>query len=110
MTPAIPPKFDRDGLLLCPVCEFDATHVDAVLVAARTEDAEFNEIKVNAITGAAQTHRDQCAPSGPHQGEGRRHRIALEGSCENGHYFAIVFAQHKGGTFVEAVPLAGFTE
>jgi uncharacterized Zn finger protein (UPF0148 family) len=105
MTAATQPSFDHTGLLLCPVCKFDATHVEVALVSARTEDVDANEIKVDATNGQVQTHRAVSAPTGPTQGVGRRHRIALEGTCEEGHSFAIVFTQHKGGTFVEAVPL-----
>jgi hypothetical protein len=37
-------------------------------------------------------------------GVGRRHRIAVTGICEQaGHRFAVVFTQHKGVTYVEAV-------
>ncbi|MFJ8910620.1 hypothetical protein [Amycolatopsis sp. NPDC102389] len=98
-------KFDdHDGSrLLCPTCDFAATHVDVVRVAARAEDREFNEIFVDGVTGRVATHEDSSAPVGPRMGTGRRHRIAVTGHCESGHGFAIVFTQHKGETFVEVV-------
>jgi hypothetical protein len=92
-----------DGLLLCPECGHDATHVEHVRVAARREDRDVNEITVDAVTGRVTTHGETPAPMGELR-EGRRHRIAVTGHCEEGHCFAIVFTQHKGGTFVEVVP------
>jgi hypothetical protein len=88
----------------CPACNDIATHIDFALIAARTEDREFNEIAVNAISGQIQTHRAVPAPMGSKVKEGRRQRIALPGWCEVcGADFAIVFTQHKGVTFVEVV-------
>jgi hypothetical protein len=56
--------------------------------------------------------RAQPAPVGEivGVGVGRRHRIAVTGICERaGHRrFAVVFTQHKGVTYVEAVsPVLG---
>jgi hypothetical protein len=97
---------DQDSSwMLCPVCDHNATHVDVVHVAARQEDRDFDEITVNALTGQVVTHSDESAPFGDRVKEGRRHRIALRGWCEEGHDFAIVFTQHKGTTFVEVVPV-----
>jgi hypothetical protein len=96
-------RTDHQQLLLCPVCGFDATHVDFAYVAARREDRDVNEITVNAVTGQVRTHGESPAPAGSLEGEGRRHRIALAGHCEEGHNFALVFTQHKGGTYVEVV-------
>jgi len=103
-----PIRLDDNGLLLCPVCDWNATHMEIVRVAARREDRDFNEITVNAITGQIATHGEVSAPTGPKEHEGRRQRIALTGYCEEGnHSFAIVFTQHKGGTYVETVaPIA----
>jgi len=103
-----PIRLGDNGLLLCPVCNWDATHMEVVRVAARREDDDFNEITVNAITGQISTHGAVPAPTGPAQGEGRRQRIAVTGYCEEGqHSFAVVFTQHKGGTYVETVaPIA----
>lgn len=97
-----------DGPLLCPLCDFNATHVDIVRIAARREDRDFNEITVNAVTGQLSTHGRDPAPIGGFVGEGRRHRIALVGTCEGCRgTFAIVFTQHKGSTYVEVVPVEG---
>ena len=90
------------GSLICPACHGYTTHVDVVRVSARDEDREFNEIFVHAITGEVRTQSSVPAPVGKRVGEGRRHRIALSGSCEEcGHQFALVFTQHKGDTIVE---------
>ena len=97
-------RVSEDGYLLCPACGSEWTHTEIVYVAARREDDTFNEITVNAITGQVKTHGDQAAPAGATQGEGRRQRIAVTGFCEeNDHNFAIIFTQHKGVTFAEAV-------
>lgn len=97
-------RTDADGRLLCPECGSEWTHSEIVYVAARKEDGPFDEISVNAITGQVKTHNDLAAPAGAAVGEGRRHRIAVTGSCETGgHSFAIVLTQHKGVTVVETV-------
>jgi hypothetical protein len=77
--------------------------MDIVRVAARREDREFNEITVNAITGQIGTHGETPAPTGSLVGTGRRQRVAVTGYCEEGHSFAFVFTQHKGGTYVEVI-------
>lgn len=95
---------DDAGVLRCPACNDIVTHIDDAYVSARGEDEDFNEIAINAISGQIQTHRDVPAPTGATVNVGRRHRIALGGWCEIcGADFAIVFTQHKGATFVEAV-------
>lgn len=97
-------KVNSDELLLCPQCGFDATHVDVVHMSARPrEDGDFNEIRVTSA-GQVSTQLGEAGPAGSQVGVGRRHRISLLGECEDGHTFAIVFTQHKGGTFVEVVP------
>ncbi len=99
-----PIQLDGNGLLLCPACKADTTHTEIVRVAARQEDTDFNEITVNALTGQVVTHGPQPAPAGPALREGRRQRIAVTGYCDEGaHSFALVFTQHKGGTYVEMV-------
>jgi hypothetical protein len=99
-----PIQVDEEGLLLCPMCRWDATHLEIVRVAARQEDEKPNEIVVNALTGQINTHGQEPAPAGQARGVGRRQRVAVTGFCEEaGHRFAIVFTQHKGGTFVEVV-------
>jgi hypothetical protein len=103
-----PIRLNDNGLLLCPACGWDATHLEIVRVAARREDQHSNEITVNAITGQITTHGDMPAPTGSKEGEGRRQRVAVTGYCEEGqHSFAIIFTRHKGGTYVETVtPIA----
>jgi hypothetical protein len=102
---------DRDDrLLLCPVCGFNATHVDEVRIAARREDRDFNLVTVDAVTGRVATHEQSPVPVGEAVAAGRRHRIAVMGRCEEGHDFAIVFTQHKGSTFLEVVPWSAATD
>ncbi|GAA2760590.1 hypothetical protein [Actinopolymorpha rutila] len=97
-------KISDDSVLLCPLCGKDTTHLDEVRVSARPEDDEPNEIAVDTGTGRVRTHEDIPAPMGDRVHEGRRDRIALVGWCEQcGDTFALVFTQHKGATFVEAV-------
>lgn len=96
---------DDDGQLGCPLCGSpDGTHIDNVYVAARQEDREAVDISVNAVSGKYGV-ANVITPTG-RIGEGRRHRIALMGWCENCRSeYAIVFTQHKGRTFVDAVPV-----
>jgi acid stress-induced BolA-like protein IbaG/YrbA len=91
-----------EGSLICPKCGGYTTHVDHVQVAARGDDQTFDEIYVNAETSEVRTHRHVKAPVGTFVGEGRRHRIALSGFCEEcGAQFSLVFTQHKGDTVIE---------
>jgi len=84
----------------CPLCNSELTHFDQVHISARKEDAEFTEIRVNAITADVEMN----AGPGPGIDWGRRYRISLIGWCEYcGHEFAIVFRQVKGNTPVEIV-------
>jgi hypothetical protein len=98
-------RISEDGALLCPACGAEGTHMEIVYIAARREDEEVNEITVSAVTGQIRTREKQSAPAGPAVGDGRRHRIAITGHCEGDgeHKFAVVFTQHKGWTFMEAV-------
>ena len=87
--------------LLCPNCGFNATHVDTVTMAGRGEDGPFTYTRLGA--SGCTTLNATAPPVGDMVGAGRRHRIVLEGWCENGCNFAVVFTQHKGTTFVETV-------
>lgn len=99
-------RVNQDLQLLCPACGSEYTHLDAVQVAARREDALPGEITVNAISGLV-SGSPAPAPAGNIAGIGRRHRIAITGWCEGCHtYFALVLTQHKGVTYTEIVPLA----
>jgi hypothetical protein len=94
--------------LACPTCgDTTGTHVDSVLIAARQDDGPFNNIVVDAISGAVQTQVEVEPPSGETVGQGRRHRIVLVVECEHcaGKRHNLVFTQHKGVTFVEWAPL-----
>lgn len=92
-----------DGVLVCPSCNGDYVHLDQADIAARTEDADFNNISVNARTGRVTTHGAPPA-FGMDIGVGRRHRIVVAGTCELcGAVLELVFTQHKGQTFAEWV-------
>lgn len=92
-----------DGSLHCPICgEAYGLHIEVASVAGRREDGPISPALVDEECVVTY---DVPVPEGEDVGEGRRHRIALEGWCEFGdHPFAIVFTQHKGETFVEVVP------
>ena len=95
--------WDRSMLALqCPNCDGDVTHITSVMVAARQEDAEFTNREVEVVFGNISVPRE--VPAG-RLGAARRSRVALVGYCElcDGGSFAIVFTQHKGTTFIEAV-------
>lgn len=96
-----PIQTTTDGVLRCPHCGFNYTHVDLVDIAARREDEPAATITADAITGQVITNSEVPAPLGTRVGEGRRQRIALVGHCEGGCDFAFVFTQHKGETYVE---------
>lgn len=87
--------------LACPGCAAtDGTHVDTVRVAARREDAASTQVSLDAITGKVAPA--DSVPVGETVGEGRRHRIVLDGRCELcDTAFSLIFTQHKGVTFVE---------
>lgn len=90
-----------DEVLACPSCGGEYLHIDNVHISARKEDADFTEIRVDAITGDVETN------AGPGPGdEGRRHRVSLIGWCEFcGDESAIVFRQHKGETQMDIVKI-----
>lgn len=97
----------EDDKMCCPVCGHQNTHIDRVGVYARTEDANGEPITVDAVTGYV--GRSKRIPRGAAVGDGRRHRIALIGTCEGGCEFALVFTQHKGETFFEVVAMEWVT-
>ena len=104
-TPVV--RTNSEQHLLCPRCGDEWTHVEDVHVSARVEDRQFNEITVNALTGAVRTQAPTVGPKGAAVKEGRRHRIALKGFCETcGDHFALIFTQHKGVTIVEWEPMS----
>lgn len=100
------PDGPGDNVMACPSCSNPHIHVDRVLVSARREDGEFNEIAVDAISGKVETHRDTAGPGE----ERRRQRVSLAGWCEHcGEEFAVVFGQHKGVTYVDHVRASGLS-
>lgn len=95
--------FDGEGRLHCPVCnETMGTHLDEVTMMARP-DGEDGPLVARHLDDRGQLADDTAAPVDSELGEGRRHRIVIEGWCENGgHRFALIFTQHKGETYFEA--------
>lgn len=94
-----------NGVLLCPVCQGNYTHVNWVEVAAR-EVEDGHEHGFGICTEHCGAYEPAAVPVGARVGSGRRHRIVLIGQCENGqHNFGLFFTQHKGETFVETVEL-----
>lgn len=102
-TPTFTDTRGPSPVLLCPICGDESTHVDGVMIAAGPEDCEQRTtITVKATSGVVKTYSSRPTPTIAAD-HGRRHRIALIGWCENGgHKFSLVFAQHKGNTFVGA--------
>jgi hypothetical protein len=93
------------GLLRCPVCGDEFAHIERVAIAAGAEDQERSHLLVDAVRGRIETRPGQQTPAGVEVGEGRRHRIALLGYCEDGgHAFAFVLTQHQGQTYLEGGP------
>lgn len=81
-------------IVLCPSCGTDATHVDSVrLIAA---DGRGWQLDASGEDNSAQvaSHAVTTEPSG------RRHRIVLIGTCEQGCSFELRWTQHKGGTYL----------
>jgi len=94
------------GLLFCPLCGFDHTHLERVEIATRP-DGEDGRVAACAVDVGGHVELDADVAQG-RVGEGRRDRAALRFWCEgcDGH-FAVVYSQHKGQTFLDDVPVAG---
>ena len=81
----------------CPICGTENTHMTDVEVYARHEDMKgCRTINACGYSGnlSTRTTDNSKNPSC------RRHAFVLKGHCENGCYFDISFAQHKGRTEV----------
>ncbi len=93
--------------LCCPLCGDNFVHIDQMRMAGRP-DGEDGDLVGVGVTHRGNVHIETGnVPFGPTVGEGRRHRIALIGWCENcGGHFALVFTQRKGVTLVESVRMA----
>lgn len=93
-----------DRLLRCPFCRDPyGLHVDAVAMAGRQR--EDGPVVTHRIERTGRITLNADAPVG-RVGDGRRHRIALEGWCEGcRRHFALVLTQHKGSTLVDVVEL-----
>jgi len=102
-TVVVGPEPHHGDRIACPGCgETTGTHLDRVQVAARHEDRDPTHISVHAVTGETHVGTEEPVPAGIRVGEGRRHRIAVEGSCQHcPTRFALVLTQHKGVIYVE---------
>jgi len=69
---------NTDGMLLCPKCGFEYTHLDSQTYVLSGGDDYIARAKVRGDV------------------------IILPGSCESGHRFRICLGQHKGHTYVWA--------
>ncbi len=88
-------------VVICPECGSESgIHLQSVMMAGRKEDGEFTCTMIDRL-GAVYSVDD--VPVGAQVGEGRRHRIVINGWCENDHFFALILTQHKGTTFAELV-------
>lgn len=93
-----------DGRILCPRCGHDNIHITGVRVAARRhEDAPVTWVGVDAFDGAVD-HEPSDTPDPRHTA---RQQIALEGLCEGGCVFALVFRQDHGCTYIDVASEAG---
>jgi hypothetical protein len=91
---------DPDGLLVCPLCGSNWTHVDDVFIAGRPREAgPIVPIHVDA-EGRVRNGSQVALPITPD----RRHSIGLQGYCETcSGRFVIEFEQHKGQTRVDVL-------
>lgn len=98
----------NDGLneLRCPICGFESTHIEKVVIAARGEDRDPTWVVVDVETAEVATIPPGfgAPPPIPHT-LARRHAEYLLGNCESGCRFWIAFQQHKGATEVYSGPL-----
>ena len=90
-----------DTELLCPLCGGEWTHVDDIFMAGRPrEDGPIVPVHVDS-SGSVRNVTEALSPVG---NQGRRHSIALVGSCETcAGRFAVEFRQHKGQTLVSVM-------
>lgn len=94
------PTLTSYGNLLCPACKRTHTHIDAVVLGCRTEDADPKMLFIEMDTGEV---LDDKTPDDPPSA--RRSWVELLVYCEDcGANSRVVFAQHKGQTKVTARP------
>lgn len=93
------------SVLLCPMCRDQYTHLTAVHVSVRQPGWTSTETTVSTFSGevSGSPTPDLVERAVPLRD---RDRISLVGYCEScGQQFALVFEQHKGTTYTEAVDL-----
>lgn len=90
-----------NGVLSCPMCGADTTHVDVAYIDGRTkEDGDHIGVIVN--NGGSVNFAVAGLPE-ELQGD-RRYAMSVGGFCEqHDGRFSIVFRQHKGATLVDVV-------
>lgn len=95
------PDQPYDGVLICPWCRGEFTHIDEVSAGTRHEDGPIRPMTFDAVEGELRKgtpgSRDRTGRSP------RRHWIEVHVDCEQCPGGAIVFVQHKGETQVAFV-------
>lgn len=89
-----------DGLLLCPFCGDDATHIDEISSGWRSqEDGDVHTATFSAISGTLVE-----GPDTKLNYSSRRHWFEIHVDCEQCEGGNIIMAQHKGGTEIQLIP------
>lgn len=93
-------SISADGILACPQCGAETTHVDDAYLDGRPrDDGDHEPVHVD--------RKGRVSTGQPFPTEfegGRRHAFTLVGWCEQcGGRFGIVWRQHKGATIVSVL-------
>lgn len=94
---------EREMLLRCPLCQFEYTHHEKTVEYQRREDHPVIAVFVQHHGCIVEADVDP-----PYSG--RRGAVVLTFSCENGHRFDLQFVQHKGQTYIRAIPRADIAD
>ena len=91
----------QDGVLACPKCGYDYTHIDRVTVHSRREDASEADTNVTVAEVYDEVPESDTLPRKvPDNPSARRSGIVIDGQCEDGCRFQLTIAQHKGQTLI----------
>ncbi|MDF1510670.1 hypothetical protein PZE06_21275 [Robertmurraya sp. DFI.2.37] len=82
--------------LLCPVCDYDYSHIIATLQVKDNDDYQTTEVIVN------QTYPISVKTEYKYRSQGNMHILF---QCEEGHYFIKSFDGHKGNVSIDENPL-----
>jgi len=87
-----------DGVLLCPSCSGNCTHIDTVYAITRVEEDAEPVVVALGNNGTVTHVTDYVSAFG---NTGRRHEFRLVGYCETcSEAIQLTFRQHKGQTLV----------